>query len=136
MSSDYQFVKDSAAQDWNFITGALQGTYMGQGRTRENIIASFKGSACFGVRSRSNDIQIACCRVITDGVTYAWLADVVVSPPFRRRKVGSFMLQNLFSEPRFKGIVFHLHTFHAANFYARFGFSNIQTMCAKAIGEE
>lgn len=134
MISDYRFVSEREAVDWNFIVTALQGTYMGQGRSRDAIIQSCKGSLCFGVLSRSLSSQIAFARVITDGVTYAYLADVVVHATFRRRKAGSFLIRSILDQPRFKGIVFHLHTFQAQTFYARFGFEPVATMCTRPMG--
>lgn len=129
MSGDYNFVHGREAIDWNFIIPTIQATYFGQGRSRQEIIQACEGSLTFGVMSRSLGIQLAFARVITDGVTYAWISDCVVHTSYRRRKVGKFLIESILSESRFKGLVFHLSTVDAHGFYRKFGFVESNTMC-------
>ncbi len=62
-------------------------SYWARGRpwaVQERAVA---GSRCFAVIGPDGDTR-AFCRLVTDGATFAWLADVVVLPPFRGRGLG------------------------------------------------
>ena len=40
---------------------------------------------------------IGCCRVLGDGVTAVWLHDLIVAPKYRRRGVGTKIVELVFS---------------------------------------
>ena len=63
-------------------------TYWAKGRPREVMDAAIAGSRPYGVYRRDTGEQVAFARVVTDGVTFAWLADVIVDPALRGQGLG------------------------------------------------
>jgi GNAT superfamily N-acetyltransferase len=69
-------------------------------------------------------VQVAYGRVITDGVTFAWLCDVFVIPELRGHGVGKMLIAGTVAdlEPRnLKRIL--LSTGDAHGLYAKYGFA-------------
>jgi GNAT superfamily N-acetyltransferase len=71
----------------------------------------------------AGDAQVAFARVVTDGVTFAWICDVFVDARHRGRGLGSWMVDSVVedlsmdAEPRFV-----LATKDAHDVYQRCGF--------------
>jgi N-acetylglutamate synthase-like GNAT family acetyltransferase len=64
--------------------------------------------------------------VVTDTVTFAWLADVFVLPAHRGNGVGKLLVETALRDPRFAGMKrWFLGTADAHELYRQFGFSGI-----------
>lgn len=63
-------------------------SYWAAGRSREAHDAAVDASRNFGVYDATTGEQLGYARVITDGVTFAWLCDVFVAGSARGRGVG------------------------------------------------
>ncbi|MFJ3036135.1 GNAT family N-acetyltransferase [Curtobacterium pusillum] len=98
-------------------------SYWARGRylaTQQAIIA---GSRNFGVYEEATGQQLGYARVITDGVTFGWLADVFVDPDSRGRGVGVALVQGVTDAIEPLGLKrFALFTADAHGLYERFGF--------------
>ncbi|WP_353813477.1 GNAT family N-acetyltransferase [Agromyces sp. SYSU T00266] len=97
--------------------------YWALGRPREVQDAAIDASWNYGAYDAETGEQLGYARVVTDGVTFAWLCDVIVSPEARGRGVGvglvGFVVEQL--EPLgLKRLV--LATGDAHTLYGRFGF--------------
>jgi GNAT superfamily N-acetyltransferase len=68
-----------------------QESYWAQGRTREAVERSVATSTVFG--AYCGDEQVGFARAVTDGVTFAWLCDVFVSPAHRGHGVGRALVR-------------------------------------------
>ncbi|MCA9577020.1 MAG: GNAT family N-acetyltransferase [Myxococcales bacterium] len=67
--------------------------------------------------------MVAFGRVVTDGATFAWLADVFVAQPFRGRGIGRALVRNLVDHPELAGLRrVMLGTRDAHALYASMGF--------------
>lgn len=99
-------------------------SYWAAGRTRAQVEASIEGSArVLGLYRDGRQLGFA--RVISDGVTRAYLADVYVLPEARGRGLGVELVLEAV-EHSFDGEVpFLLHTADAHTLYERFGFRRI-----------
>jgi len=62
---------------------------------RSRIEPMIRGSFCFMVARASNGNIVAMGRVISDGASDAYIQDVVVLPPYRRRGVGRELIRRL-----------------------------------------
>ena len=66
--------------------------------------------------------QIGFARCFTDGVTFAWVADVYVLTSHRGRGIGDDIVRHLIEGSTFAHVRWMLGTADAHSFYARFGF--------------
>jgi ribosomal protein S18 acetylase RimI-like enzyme len=67
--------------------------------------------------------QIGFCRAVTDGVSFAYLADVYVLPEYRRRGLGEQLLRHMTDERPHKDRRWLLHTGDMHSLYCRVGFT-------------
>jgi GNAT superfamily N-acetyltransferase len=87
----YVFTTEPTRLDLDRVHGWLStDAYWAQGRTRETVERSIRGSVVFGVY-RPDGTQVAFARAVTDGVTFAWLCDVYVDPAERGRGLGTWI---------------------------------------------
>lgn len=119
--------------DITWVTNALMATYFGSWRTPEIITDSIRNSHCFGLYRNAarevgqfkQDPQVGFCRLVTDGATFSYLADVVIGEPFRGRGLGKFLIREALKQA--KGAVY-LGTRDAHTLYAKFGFTPVTVM--------
>ena len=81
-------------------------------------------STCFGAyRGRR---QVGFARVVTDGVTFAWICDVFVEEGERGNGVGSRLMTAIVEDSRLRRVRRTiLTTSSAAGLYERFGFARV-----------
>lgn len=98
-------------------------SYWARGRDLATQQAIIAGSRNFGVYEEATGQQLGYARVITDGVTFGWLADVFVDPGSRGRGVGVALVQGVTDAIEPLGLKrFALFTADAHGLYERFGF--------------
>jgi GNAT superfamily N-acetyltransferase len=69
--------------------------------------------------------QLGVCRWVTDGETFAWLADVLVDPEGRGQGHGAFLVKTAVEHPTVTGLrLLLLGTRDAHGLYAKFGFTS------------
>lgn len=73
-------------------------TYWAKDRPREVMDAAIAGSRPYGAYRRDTGAQVAFARVVTDGATFAWLADVVVDPDLRGRGIGKLLVAGVVAD--------------------------------------
>nr|WP_222829416.1 GNAT family N-acetyltransferase [Xylanimonas cellulosilytica] len=99
MPLDYEFSADPARIDAARVHDLLAGhAYWAKGRTREFQDAAIAGSRNYGVYERASGEQVGYARVVTDAVTFAWLADVVVDPAHRRRGLARLLVTGIVAD--------------------------------------
>jgi GNAT superfamily N-acetyltransferase len=97
-------------------------SYWAKGRSRDVTDRAIAGSFPFGVYL--GDELAAFARVVTDTITFAWLADVFVLPQHRGRGVGKLLVRSVLADPQFAGMKrWFLGTADAHELYRQFGFS-------------
>jgi GNAT superfamily N-acetyltransferase len=123
---------DPARLDDDAVVDLLRSTYWAGDRPEATIRATLASSRCFGVRAHAAGEeggpaagpQLAFCRVITDGLTFAWLCDVVVSDEARGTGIGTWMVGEVIADLKALGIGrLMLRTLDAHGLYRRFGFT-------------
>jgi len=96
-------------------------SYWAKGRSREQVAASIAGSArVIGLYRDGRLLGFA--RVITDGVTRAYLADVFVLAEARGHGLGTELVREAVEGGPHGDVPFMLHTADAHALYERFGF--------------
>jgi GNAT superfamily N-acetyltransferase len=98
-------------------------SYWATGRTRETLDAAIDGSRNYGMYDEVTGEQLAYARVITDGVTFAWLCDVFVASEARGRGIGVALITGVvdaLAPLDLKRIA--LTTADAHGLYEKFGF--------------
>ena len=99
-------------------------SYWARGRTREAQDAAIDASRNYGVFDTTTGEQAAYGRVITDGVTFAWLCDVFVAPDARGRGLGKMLAAAVVDDLEPLGLKrIMLSTGDAHGLYAQFGFA-------------
>lgn len=123
--STIRFSTDDADLDVERVHRWLsEQSYWARGRSREATDAIVAGSRNFGVYDAASGEQLGYARVITDGVTFGWLADVFVTPDARGRGVGTELIGGVTRTLKPLGLRrFALFTADAHAFYERFGFT-------------
>jgi GNAT superfamily N-acetyltransferase len=122
---DYTVSTDPSRLDVDMVHRFLsEESYWAKGRAREVTDRAIANSYPFGVFL--GDEQVAFARVVTDTVTFAWLADVFVLPEHRGSGVGKLLVGAALADPRFAGMKrWFLGTADAHELYRQFGFSEI-----------
>lgn len=86
------------------------------------------GSRNYGVFDAETGDQLAYARVITDGATFAWIADVFVDPTARGRGVGKRIMAGIMDDLEPLGLKrTALFTDDAHGLYTQFGFRALDT---------
>ncbi|MBO0610679.1 GNAT family N-acetyltransferase [Myceligenerans salitolerans] len=97
--SQYEFSADAGRIDPARVHALLtEHAYWAAGRSREVQDAAIAGSRNYGVYARDAGTLVAYARVVTDGATFAWLADVVVDPAHRRRGLARLLAEGITAE--------------------------------------
>jgi len=83
---------------------------------------SIENSLCFGMYYQQKQIGFA--RVISDFATFAYLADVFITPEERGKGLSKWLMQTIIDHPYLQGLrIFTLATKDAHELYAQFGFT-------------
>jgi GNAT superfamily N-acetyltransferase len=117
------FSTDRARLDIDLIHGFLsRDSYWVPGIHRELVERSIENSLCFGVYADAQQLGFA--RVVTDGVGFAYLADVFVVPAARGQGLGKRLVAFVLAHPDLQRIRrFVLATSDAHDLYAQYGFA-------------
>lgn len=99
--------------------------YWGKDRTWEQTLMTIEKSICFGMYAENGE-QFAYARMITDGLTFAYLMDVIVFDPHKGKGLGKKIIQYILDRPDVKQVnTVALKTMDAHSFYENFGFKRV-----------
>ncbi|MBO0979015.1 GNAT family N-acetyltransferase [Microbacterium sp. SD291] len=124
MPSSFAFSADSSRLDRRRIHSWLSGeAYWAKGRPRHVQDAAIDASRNYGVWDAEGE-QVAYARVVTDGVTFAWLCDVFVEPGVRGRGIGKMLVEGVIADLTPLGLKrVMLATADAHGLYKQYGFA-------------
>jgi GNAT superfamily N-acetyltransferase len=124
MDSTYRFSSDSSDIDRAKVHRWLsEESYWAKGRSRATQDQAINVSRNFGVYETISGQQVAYARVVTDGVTFAWLCDVFVTHELRGQGLGVALIEGIidvFEPLNLKRML--LSTGDAHGLYSKFGF--------------
>jgi GNAT superfamily N-acetyltransferase len=101
-----------------FITGS----YWAEGRARETMDALIERAARVGALYGADGRQLGFARVVSDGLTVSYLADVYVLEEARGRGFGLELVRFTVDEGSIAGTKWILHTRDMHRLYAQLGF--------------
>lgn len=118
----YEISTDKSRLSLDRIVAFLADSYWASRRPREVIEKSIAASLCLGAYRKADGLQVGFARVVTDGATFGWVADVYVDPACRGAGVGKALIQAVTEVPELQGIRLLLVTRDAHGLYAQYGF--------------
>jgi GNAT superfamily N-acetyltransferase len=118
---EYVISTDPSRIDVDAVHAFLARSYWATGISRAVVARSIEGSLNFGLYAGESPAGFA--RVITDGATFAYLADVFVLEEHRGKGLGVWMLETIMSHPQLQNLrVWRLATKDAHGLYEKAGF--------------
>jgi GNAT superfamily N-acetyltransferase len=119
----YELDDDPSRLDVDAIHGYIGGeSYWANGRSREKMQAVIDGSRRVIGLYAPDGSQAGFCRVVSDGETFAYLADVFVLEAHRGRGLGVWLVETIVVHPELARMRIVLATADAHGLYERFGF--------------
>lgn len=118
----FELDDDPARVDvWEVHRFLAEDSYWAKGRARD-VVERLVREASRVVGLYAGDRQIGFARTVSDGVAFAYLADVYVLPEFRGQGLGIELVREAVESGPFSGCRWMLHTSDAHALYERFGF--------------
>jgi GNAT superfamily N-acetyltransferase len=115
---------DKRRLDLDVIHDFLSTSYWSPGIPRDTVQHAIDNSLCFGAYVDGRQVGFA--RVITDRATFAYVADVFVTPPFRGRGLSKKLMDAIVAHPGLQGLRrWMLATRDAHRLYSRYGFTSL-----------
>jgi GNAT superfamily N-acetyltransferase len=123
LAGGYELDDDRERVDVDAVHAYIAGeSYWAKGRSRANMDTAMDGSMrVIGVYAPDGR-QAGFCRVVSDGVTFAYLADVFVLAEHRGRGLGVEMVREAVEGEPWRRMKWFLSTKDAHELYRRFGF--------------
>lgn len=119
----YELDDDPGRIDFDTVHAYIHDvSYWAKGRSREKMESAIAGSARVLGLYAPDGSQAGFLRVISDGTTYAYLADVFVLEEHRGHGLGVEMVREAVDSEPWSGMSWHLRTHDAHGLYERFGF--------------
>jgi GNAT superfamily N-acetyltransferase len=123
----YAISTNKARLDVSAIHAYLARSYWSPGIPKAVVERAIAGALCFGLFDGSEQ-QVGFARAITDGATFAYLADVYVLEEHRGKGLGKWMVETILAHPSLQGLRrILLATRDAHELYAPFGFKPLAT---------
>jgi N-acetylglutamate synthase-like GNAT family acetyltransferase len=120
----YSISTDKERLNIAYIHSFLSHSYWAENIPVETVRKSVDGSLCFGVYEGTQQVGFA--RVITDGATFGYLADVFIDEAYRGRGLSKWLIATIMAHPDLQGLRrFMLATRDAHGLYAQYGFTAV-----------
>ncbi|MDQ3278916.1 MAG: GNAT family N-acetyltransferase [Bacteroidota bacterium] len=121
IKEDYSISTDKVKINVAYVHQFLSRSYWAENIPLDVVRRSIDGSLSFAVFHK--ETQVGFARVITDGATFAYLADVFIDENFRGRGLSKWLMEVIISHPDLQGLRrFLLATRDAHGLYRQFGF--------------
>lgn len=104
------------------VKALLAQSYWAAERSLDDIATTVAHSECFALYHQ--DLQVGFARVVTDYVSFAYLADVIIDQAYRGQGLGKWLVDVALSDPRWRDKLLMLVTNDAHSLYQRHGFSH------------
>lgn len=100
-------------------------SYWANGRSQDVMARALEGSHVIGVYLDGE--QVAICRIVSDGATFAWLCDIFVDASVRGNGIGTWLAESAAAWATSMGVTrMVLATRDAHDVYARVGFAPLE----------
>jgi GNAT superfamily N-acetyltransferase len=121
LGDGYELDDDPARVDVDAVHAYLSRSYWAEGRERAEVERLVRGAQRV-VGLYRHGVQIGFCRAVSDGVSFAYLADVYVLEEHRGRGLGLELVREMVEGSRYVDRKWLLHTRDMHGLYAKLGF--------------
>ncbi|KAB2845857.1 MAG: GNAT family N-acetyltransferase [Melioribacteraceae bacterium] len=123
VSKAYHISTDKSKLNLQIIHKFLsEDSYWSKNIPVEIVKKGIENSLCFGVYF--NDEQVGFARIITDYVSFGYLADVFILPDHRGKGLSKWLMEEIMNYPDIKGLRrIMLATADAHELYRKYGFT-------------
>ena len=119
----YDMDADPGRIDMDIVWAFLhREAYWGRGRSRDDVERQVQGAWRVVGAYADDGSQVGFARAVSDGVAFAYLADVFVLKEHRRRGLGRRIVRTMIDDGPGADFRWLLHTGDATFLYASFGF--------------
>lgn len=118
--------------DWQAMKSTLASDFFDNGRTPNQLQASFENSYAT-VIAYANAQIIGTARVLSDSICNAYIVDVWTFTPYRRRGIASTMMKLLLA--KLEGQHVYLFTDDSVEFYEKLSFKAQSTGLGQVVGQ-
>ena len=132
--NQYHITDSKDELNMKFFIKSLQSTYWGEGRPSQLIKKSIENSVVLSLFDK--DKQIGFARIVSDFACFSWLCDVYISPEYRRKGLGKFLMSCVAEHPASKVRMKILATKDAHGLYELYGYERKEMMFKKTEYEE
>lgn len=110
--------------DADVVWGALRGAYWAKWRSREDVETQIREAwRVIGVYDEATGEQVGFARAVSDGLGFAYLADVIVVEEHRGHGLGKRIVQAMIDDGPGAHFRWTLFTSDAHGLYEQFGFA-------------
>lgn len=128
---DYLISDDQALIDFDFVIRSLKTTYWAEDRTVDTIWGSIANSVFLSLLHKGKPIGFA--RIVGDGHSFAWIADVFIDPTWRGKGLGLWLMDCTMQHPAAQVLTVVLATRDAHGLYEKFGFQRREFMFVRPL---
>ena len=121
LGEGFELDDDPARVDLDAVHAFLTNAYWAEGRPRTEV-ERLVNEAQRVVGLYKDGVQVGFCRCATDGMSFAYLADVYVLPEHRGKGLGVELVREMVEGSRYTHVKWLLHTRDAHALYAKLGF--------------
>ena len=123
---DFTISSEKKHVDIDILHDMLSHSYWAKARSREDVEKSVANSLCFTLLKQNE--MIGFVRVLTDGMAYAIILDMIIRENFRGQMLGKWMMQCVCEHPEVTPLRQLLWTGDADDFYRQSGFKEMSTL--------
>ena len=121
LRGEYRLTDDKSRADIGFIASRLDTTYWAKGRGGDAVRKTLDTSHWLLLFHK--DRPAGFCRLVSDYVTFAWLADMFVDEPHRGKGLARWMVETMLALPAADVDKVVLATSDAHGLYEKSGFT-------------
>ena len=129
--NEFTITTDKRKINIEYLHGFLSHVYWSAGIPMAVVKKAVKGSLCFGIyhdqiQASPAGRQVGFARMITDGATFAYLADVFIDESYRGRGLSKWLMEVIMAHPDLQGLRrMLLSTRDAHSLYKKYGFTEL-----------
>jgi len=124
--NSYTICSEKKHVDIDTLHDMLSRSYWAKDRSREDVEKSVRNSLCFSLLK--HDALVGFARVLTDGMAYAIILDMILREEFRGQGLGQWLMQCICNHPEVTQLRQILWTGDAENFYRKVGFEEMSKL--------
>ncbi|WP_127141926.1 GNAT family N-acetyltransferase [Flagellimonas marinaquae] len=122
---EFQISTNKDKLDIQKVHEEVTATYWGKGRSMEETMMTIENSICFGLYNDKGE-QMAYARIMTDGLVFAYIMDVVVFDPNKEKGLGKKLISHILDRADVRNVnTVALKTIDAHHFYEDLGFKRV-----------